>query len=420
LLKGVYLNVGVVVAEKNSHSAAGQMAGYLFQPERALYWLATSPRGSVIGIETLDDIAAIAEDGSTKLEQAKHYVSNKEPLADRSKELWNTLKIWLDGIQEGEIDLEHTEFFLVTNKAVTEGIVFELMSLADADASRAAWVEKLRVVGQQPPNSVKEIFNSVLGHTDDEIKELISRVKIIDGGESHGAGLRKQIADALHLDPATEDEGLNLLLGWIHDTAITLIRDGQPAWITREAFDEQVRRVIYRFNDQRFVRETAEALIPVSDEERQMRKGRLFVKQLQWLGLPDDDEQIIEAIDDYIRSGTEAINLAQKGHVSPQDFKEFDARLIKRWKTIKRTHSAGGAPSDEEKKQLLGLNILNATMGHREPLAGQETTEPYLTQGAYHRLADEPPDIGWHPEYEQKAAQLRQSTPAENETGDGS
>ena len=67
--------VGIVMGEKNSHSAAGQMAGYLFQPERALYHLATGSRGSVVGIETLDDIAVVSQDGSIKLEQAKHYVS---------------------------------------------------------------------------------------------------------------------------------------------------------------------------------------------------------------------------------------------------------------------------------------------------------------------------------------------------------
>ena len=405
------------MAEKNSHSAAGQMAGYLFQPERALYHLATSSRGSVVGIETLDDIAVVSKDGSIKLEQAKHYVSGKEPLTDRSKELWNSLKIWLDGIQQEEIDPEKTEFFLVTNKIITKGIVFDLMSLGDDETSRANVVAKLRVAGQGPSESLKEIFSSVLGYADEELKQLIGRIRIIDGNASHGAELRKEIADKLHLAQGTDDEIVVSLLGWVHDTTLTLIRAGKPALLAREAFDERLRRITYRYQDTRFVQETEEALISVSEQQRQARKGKLFVKQLQWLGLQDNDEQIIEAIDDHIRSGTEAIKLAQKGFVSRQDFQSFDDRLVRRWKNIKRTHSTGGLHSDKTKKQDIGFNILNATMGHCEPLAGQETTEYYLTQGAYHRLADEPPHVGWHPEYEQKAALLRQSSSEQNETG---
>jgi hypothetical protein len=397
------------MAEKNSHSAAGQMAGYLFQPERALYHLANSSRGSVVGIETLDDIAVVSQDGSIKLEQAKHYVSDKKALSDRSKELWNSLKIWLDAIQSEEIDPVTTQFFLVTNKTITQGIVFDLMSLGDDEPSRANWVVKLRAAGQKPPESFKEIFLSVLGHSDDELKTLVQRIRVIDGNASHGAGLHAEIANRLHLVQSTDDEIIASLLGWVHDTTLTLIRAGKPALLTREAFDERLRRVTYRYQDERFVRETEEALIPVNEQERQERKGNLFVKQLRWLGLKDNDEQIIEAIDDHIRSGTEAIKLAQKGTVTKKDFQAFDDRLVKRWKTIKRSHVPSSLPPDEPKKQEVGLAILNSTMGHCEPLAGQQTTEYYLTQGAYHRLADEPPHVGWHPEYDQKAAVLRKS-----------
>jgi len=41
----------------NQHSAAGSNAGFNYQFERALYWLASSPAGSTIGIETDDDVA---------------------------------------------------------------------------------------------------------------------------------------------------------------------------------------------------------------------------------------------------------------------------------------------------------------------------------------------------------------------------
>src|SRR6185312_11296506 len=137
--------------------------------------------------------------------------------------------------------------------------------------------------------------------------------------------------------------------------------------------------------------------------------------QLQWLGLSDDDEQILEAIDDHIRSGTEAINLSRKGVVSKNDFEAFDDRLIKRWKNLKRQHTPTQLPTEEEKKQSVGKAILHNTMGYCESLAGQPTSELYLTQGAYHRLADAPPSVGWHPDYEQKINLLTEED-KQNET----
>ena len=92
------------IASVATHSAPGPLAGYLFQVERALFRLATGGRGTVVGIETLDDVATIDRQGRTILEQDKHYISRHVPLADRSKEFWNTLGIWLAAIDAEEVE----------------------------------------------------------------------------------------------------------------------------------------------------------------------------------------------------------------------------------------------------------------------------------------------------------------------------
>lgn len=64
-----------------NHTAAGAMAGFLFQPERALYWLARSKNGSQIGIETEDDIVIKAKSGEIiGREQDKHAISGSEAI----------------------------------------------------------------------------------------------------------------------------------------------------------------------------------------------------------------------------------------------------------------------------------------------------------------------------------------------------
>src|SRR5437588_872856 len=123
------------------------MAGYLFQPERALFHLAMADGDAMVGIETLDDIAVVWSDGRQIREQDKPQISSRKPLPDKGKDLWNTLNIWLDAIDSEEIALKNTEFLLVTNQRLKSGLAFDLMHLADEPSSRSAFIQRLREVG---------------------------------------------------------------------------------------------------------------------------------------------------------------------------------------------------------------------------------------------------------------------------------
>jgi uncharacterized protein YeaO (DUF488 family) len=207
------------------------------------------------------------------------------------------------------------------------------------------------------------------------------------------------------LETESVEDILNGLLGWIHDTTLLLIRNGKPAWFSWEDFGERYRREMFAHSDRHFFRETAAAEIPVTDKERDKYRQNIFVKQLLWLGLPEDDEQLIEAIDDVYRSITETIRLTKKGVVTPNDFNAFDERLVEKWKLLRRSHVPKPLPPDEKSLQDVGKAVLNQAMDHREMLAGQTTQEWYLTRGAFHKLADEP-RLGWHPNYQQKHAKF--------------
>ena len=74
------------------HSAPGVNAAFSYQFERALNWLAKSPAGSVIGVETHGDVVVRGADESELFEEDKHSISeDAEPFGNRSKDLWNTL-----------------------------------------------------------------------------------------------------------------------------------------------------------------------------------------------------------------------------------------------------------------------------------------------------------------------------------------
>ncbi len=363
----------------------------------------------MVGIETLDDVSVVDRTGRIIREQDKHYTSNRPPLADRSKDFWKSLFIWLAAIESGEVnDLEKTEFHLVTNKVVSKGLVYDLLKLQNGstDSSWQNFLKKLRAAGASPPKGLKTFVNGVLRHPDDALIAFVKRIRVTDGRlGSSGKSLREQIADALHLERNNVDDVLNGLLGWIHDTALLLIRDGRPAWFSWEDFGERYRRELFAHCDVQFFRETAAADIAVTDQERAKYRQNLFVKQLLWLGLSEGNEQLIEAIDDVYRSVTETVRLTKQGVVTPRDFCAFDDRLVAKWKSLRRVHAPRPLPSDEAALQKLGKMVLDYAMDHREMLAGQQTQEWYLTRGAFHKLADEP-RLGWHPNYEQNCEQL--------------
>jgi hypothetical protein len=117
----------MVTTKLNRHSASGANAGFSYQFERALHWLAKSPAGFVVGVETDDDVATHGPDGSKMLEQDKHSIrDHAEPFGNRSKDLWNTLAIWVEALDAGDVSAETTSFLMVTNKALPDCIAGQI------------------------------------------------------------------------------------------------------------------------------------------------------------------------------------------------------------------------------------------------------------------------------------------------------
>lgn len=385
----------------SSHNAPGQMAGYLFQPERALLWLAKSQRGAKIGIETIDDIAVLAPDGTVIREQDKHSILKKgNPLRDNSRALWNTLNIWLEAIKDKEIDIDRTVLFLVTNKTLPDCLAKRIGEGTEKDEISSC-VKELRTLGANCPEGIIKIVKSVLSYDDSTLENLFLKITVNDETDaSYGDSLYQEIASYLHIpDNLNISEIIQALLGWVHDTCLILWRRGEPAWLSREAFDNQYTRIISKYQKNTFV-EKAVRMLPIKDSDRNSKIGETFVKQLSLISV--SETEVFEAIDDFIRFLSEQIRLSREGDVTKKDFDAFKDRLESRWKSISNREIRFKKKSLENGLDLedIGYDIYFNCMDHRESLAGQQTEEYYLTRGAYHELANIPL-IGWHLDYKQ-------------------
>lgn len=389
----------------SDHSAPGTNAGFSYQFERALYWLAQSPAGFIIGVETDDDVVVCSADGSKVLEQDKHSTrDDSKPFGDRSKDLWNTLAIWIEALDTKEVAADTTAFLMTTNKVLPECIAKQI-SRAESEAEIAACVATLEKAAQTPPQHIAPLIQRVLHPASrPTLHSLISKCELVDGSQATaGLELRKETIDRLQIPEwcsAGADSIADELLGWLHNTALAKWQQKQAAWIQRDHFVNQLHAII-DLRKRQITRERAEHLIPVTSDKVGQAKGSPFVKQLHLI--TDDDSVVDNAIREFIRCNIEKSRLSAEGNVTDDDWKAFETALLSRWGKIRaRVIRMQQAAREED----IGFEIFtDTTEEHREKLAGSDTEQVYLTSGTYHRLADML-RVGWHPRFEELLREL--------------
>lgn len=387
------------------HSAPGQAAGYFFQPERALYWLAKSPRGSRVGIEAGDDVTVETAVGYITEQDKSSICEKTDTLGNRSRDLWNTLSIWLKAINSGEINVSATTFIVATNKTFDETYIIKKMSNANTDEEAKTCISDLKIVCKKPPKTIEVFVNSVLSADEKILIELIKRIHLSDGSDkSYGQQLMEDVISLCHIPESLPAMDIvHALLGWLQESVLTLWRSGNPGWITRTAFDEQLERLKTNIREKIF-KERIPELIPINSKMRSEKENGKFVKQIL-LVKENDVGFIVESIDDLIRANIEINRLSIEGYITKTDFSTFDSNLIKRWNMIFRNFTADVDDLDADDLKYnkilkkIGYKILIDTLNHRELLAGNLTEQYYLTRGGYHRHANMV-DIGWHPFYD--------------------
>ena len=369
-----------------SHSASATIAGFLFQVERVLLHLLEGKSGDVVGIETLDDVVIKDRDGNISFEQDKLTLQhNFNPITDKSKNLWNTLSIWLNVVKNGAIDINKSKFFMVTNQQNTNRSIINEISDAHEPRDVCNILNKIKDIAQEPTSSIKKFTEDFLDEANDSILcEIIKRITFIDGSTSNLTKLREDIEKSLPLPKDLLESKVQIadnLLGWIHSQCINAWNEKKQALISRDSFKRRKKQA-----------RIAE-IIQISPEQFNEKKGATFVKQIQLVS--DDEALSTMAINDFLRYHAEKFRLSSEGDITEQDWFDFSRNLIDRWNRISAKNRVMNPGYDEKR---IGLNVLIETTDHKENLAGTQTEQQYLTTGELHTLSDGK-DIGWHPRY---------------------
>ena len=265
-----------------NHSAPGPAAGYAFQFERALYWLARSPAGFAIGIETDDDVAVRHTDGTRTLEQNKHSIQeNAEPFGDRSKDLWNTLSIWVTALETGELESGKARFLMVTNKTLPD-CIGKRISRAKTKDEICECIDALKAAAAKPSETIRAFTEKVLAASSEpHLRAIIENCELIDEASgATGLDLRNSTIAELQIPNGFTEDAESIadeLLGWVRRQTLALWQCRQPAWISRDSFVTQFHAVLNRRKRQQ-TRERAANLIPVIDEQLGQKSAPSLVR----------------------------------------------------------------------------------------------------------------------------------------------
>ena len=151
-----------------THLAPGSSAGFLFQLERALFWLAESKSAeSVVGVEAAGDVFVLNADGTSIHEEDKHSIQNHgHPFGDFDKRLWRALQIWCDAALKGDLCQRTARLLLVTNRRVAGGLVREIHN-ATEDSDLNACVKRMQLLSKDSPKGVTQTVEAVLQYSDE-------------------------------------------------------------------------------------------------------------------------------------------------------------------------------------------------------------------------------------------------------------
>ena len=119
---------------------------------------------------------------------------------------------------------------------------------------------------------------------------------------------------------------------------------------------------------------------------------RTYVRQLQLI--EGSDEDVFEAIKQFLRAAAERSAWSKQGLVHDKSFDEYEEALISVWKNKRSVH-------DIIHKDLSDVDrgkLLLADCGlHQQKLQGLEPPL-FFTPGSFHAPAEDQ-TFGWHPEY---------------------
>jgi len=368
------------------YSAADSALGYLYQVRCALLWSLRRLKDEVefeASIETLDDVTFENSGTPAELLQTKLHKNRGADLSDFSPDIWKTIRIWISALNTGAITAR-TNLYLVTTESAAEGTIARYLRKENRNVDEA--IQKLNAVAQTSSNQANApAYQAYLSKTDNQRRSLVEQIVVIDRapGIADLDGLLKNevffAAPRIH-----QDAFLNYLEGWWFRRAVQQLQNVSVGdRILSEEIETQMLN--YELDDQ-----TAEA-----------HQDFPFVQQVKLA--TTHSGRIAAAVRDFYRAFEQRSRWQREDLLFVGDLNVYEKGLEEEWELVfAAVEDRIGHEATEQEKTAAAQEVLNwAEIGNVKTLIKENVTEPFITRGSLHILANEL-RIGWHPEFRKR------------------
>ncbi|MFC7920836.1 ABC-three component system protein [Streptomyces cinereoruber] len=393
------------------------MTGYLYQCELALLELARrswhDPTAEV-RMELLDDIEFLDQDKTPReLLQAKHREA-AGPLSETGKDFWRSVGSWIDALKKlsepsgAAIPILR----LVSTQTVPPDTFFHYLSAGpDRDEAKALQRMEQTADDEEGPDTTAKDRRLFMSLTRARRQELVSAITV-NGGAPLMSDLDPTLAKELGITPSDHaQDALEEIKGWWYGVAVKLLERKNPQRRRASASAQELmcRRdeVTGRYTGRHLP--ITETLRNLTEAELAGYSDRLVVTQMRWIGLPDDE--VAMHLRDYHLARAQRSEWLRTFKITPDRLDEYEGELHYEWETAFRRRTRRiPAGTDEEERQAIGQDILDATMDRvaETPLRPGTVTAPWVGKGSTHGLSDQADtaqperQLGWHPDYKDR------------------
>ncbi|MBF0308905.1 MAG: hypothetical protein HQL56_05190 [Magnetococcales bacterium] len=389
----------------NKYSAREQGLGYFYQPRLALLRLLELPEDTAVLLEKDDDLDFVDNEGNKSLASLKHKASG-DRLTDLSIDFWKSVRIWLERYKRDGRITSNLRFFLFSTATVSEtSFLKEFLSVQSGtgDETKTLTEQAEEALSRSRSDLVGDIANEFNKLSPTEKEDFLARIQIFDGctriesipetiKDRHMRSIRREHRHAV----------FERLEGWWNDAVIKHLTESRDRGIFGYEVSDKLSAMSeeYRLDNLPI---TFRGVEPAGEIDTNS-DPRIFVVQLREIGVSSG--RIRNAILDYYRAFKQRSEWARENLLVSGEFENFEARLVDEWSRYRDVVFEDiEESSTEDVLQRAGKELYkwaDQQSGNIESLRIRaRVTEPYVTRGSFHILADEAPNprIHWHPRF---------------------
>jgi hypothetical protein len=404
------------MATTDKFSAGEQGLGYIYQARLAMLQLLQLPEDTTVFLEKDDDLDFVDSDGSKSLASLKHKAVG-DRLTDLSTDFWKSVRIWLARYKRDGGSASNLRFFLFTTGAVS-GASFLTRFLpvrrGTDDEATTLTEQAEEALSRSKSDLIAEIFRAFEELTGTEKEDFLTRILIFDGSpriqdipdtikDMHMRSVRREHRNAV----------FERLEGWWNDAVIKQLIGGRAEGIVGYELSDKLSALSeeYKLDNLPI---TFRGKKPTGEIDTE-NDPRTFVAQLRKIGVSSN--RIRNAILDFYRAFEQRSEWARENLLVSREIEDYEDRLVDEWSRYKDVvFEELDENSAEDVLLRAGRELYtwaDQQTGNYESLRIRaRVTEPYVTRGSFHILADAAPAprVYWHPRFLDHLGQLLEVT----------